>query len=107
MRQHASQRGYKLTHRSRPVTPEDFRHFDHIIAMDADNVRRLRHVAPSASDMEKVVLMADFLRHHEGETCVPDPYYGTGKDFDHVLDLLEDASEGLLEFLLNNGKRIS
>ena len=51
--------------------------------------------------------MADFLRHHEGETCVPDPYYGTGKDFDHVLDLLEDASEGLLEFLLSNGERIS
>lgn len=99
MRQHAAQRGYKLTHRSRPVTPDDFRHFDYIIAMDADNVRRLRRVAPRPSDMNKVLLMADFLQEHQGADCVPDPYYGNEKDFDHVLDLLEDASKGLLEHL--------
>lgn len=98
MRQHASERGYHLTHRSRPITNGDFHKFDYIIAMDADNIRRLRRIAPSAEAMEKVMLMADFLREHE-EDSVPDPYYGTEKDFEHVLDLLEDASQALCDFL--------
>lgn len=98
MRHHASKRGYALTHRSRPITTGDFRKFDYIIAMDADNIRRLRRIAPSEDDMKKVMLMADFLREHD-EDCVPDPYYGTERDFEHVLDLLEDASMALCDFL--------
>ena len=99
MRQHAAKRGYKLTHRSRPITVADFFRFEFIVAMDSDNVRRLRRVASDASQMNKVLMMADFLTHHDGENCVPDPYYGDGRDFEHVLDLLEDASEGLASYL--------
>lgn len=95
MRDHAYRRGYRLTHRSRPVTAADFAHFDHILAMDAANVRGLERMAPHQSDMEKVELLARYLRHHEAD-FVPDPYYGGSKDFEHVLDLLEDACEGLL-----------
>ena len=42
--------------------------------------------------------MADFLRHHDSPT-IPDPYYGGPEDFDHVLDLLEDATVGLLAYI--------
>jgi protein-tyrosine phosphatase len=42
--------------------------------------------------------MASFLRHHD-ETCVPDPYYGGDRGFEHVIDLLEDACASLLDHL--------
>lgn len=98
MRRHAARRGYNLTHRSRPVTPEDFKRFDVIVAMDEANVRGLERVAPRPADMLKVVRMADYLSHHEAD-CVPDPYYGGEEGFELVLDLLEDASAGLLDAL--------
>lgn len=98
MRRHASAHGYKLTHRSRPVTPDDFRHFDVIVAMDDKNVRGLKAVASTAADCDKIVLMADYLRDHD-DTYVPDPYYGEDEDFELVIELLEDACQGLLEQL--------
>lgn len=96
MRHAAAARGYRLTHRSRPVTHDDFRHFNLIVAMDAANVRGLRAIAPTPQSMERVVLMANYLRHHDASS-IPDPYYGNAADFDHVIDLLEDACKGLLE----------
>lgn len=98
MRRHSARRGYRLTHRSRPVRARDFRDFDMIVAMDAANVRGLRAVAPTEKDMEKVVMMADFLTRHVADS-VPDPYYGGESDFEYVLDLLEDACQGLLQEL--------
>ncbi len=91
----AARRGIRLTHRSRPVCPEDFCRFDLIIAMDEQNIRGLQRIAPDAEAMKKVVRMADYLTHHNA-THIPDPYYGSLEDFDHVLDLLEDACAGLL-----------
>ncbi len=98
MRRQAAARGYALTHRSRPVTREDFSRFDVIVAMDEANVRGLRRVAPSAGAMEKVVRMADYLQRHQSD-CIPDPYYGSAQAFESVLDLLEDACGGLLAAL--------
>ena len=94
MRSHAARRGYRLTHRSRPVKEADFTRFDYIVGMDHDNMRQLQRRAASA----RLVLMADFLRHHDSPT-IPDPYYGGPEDFDHVLDLLEDATVGLLAYI--------
>lgn len=98
MRDHAGRHGYRLTHRSRPVRPEDFRKFDLIVAMDNNNVKGLRAVAPTEKDCEKIVLMADYLREHDN-TYVPDPYYGGPEDFELVIELLEDACQSLLERL--------
>lgn len=96
MRQQAALRGYTLTHRSRPMTSHDFHHFDRIVAMDADNLRRLREKAPSPELMNKVVLLSDFLTQHPDFSSIPDPYYGTTADFDLVIDLCEDACAALL-----------
>ena len=98
MRSHAARRGYHLTHRSRPVKEDDFTRFDYIVGMDHDNMRQLQRRAASSSASARLLLMADFLRHHASPT-IPDPYYGGPEDFDHVLDLLEDATVRLLAYI--------
>lgn len=95
----AQRRGIDLSAlRARHVRDEDFFHYDLILAMDEDNLRMLRARAPAAS-MQRIRLLMDFApaafsRH------VPDPYYGGEQGFEQVLDLLEEAAEGLLQTLL-------
>lgn len=98
MRAHASQRGYELTHRSRPVTKADFHRFDLIIAMDEDNVAGLKQLAPKNEHTSKIRRMTDFNQSLSA-THIPDPYYGGDSGFRHVIDLLEDACEGLYKEL--------
>ncbi len=98
MRKHAMARGYHLTHHSRPVSPEDFHTFDFIVAMDEKNLRNLTRMAHSTRTRAKLIRMADYLTHHRA-TYIPDPYYGTDNDFEHVIDLLEDACTSLLNQL--------
>ena len=98
MRSHAARRGYRLTHRSRPVRPDDFARFDLVVAMDGQNERGLLRLAPDDEARRKVVRMAAYLTRH-GDPEIPDPYYGGDEGFEHVLNLLEDACEGLLASL--------
>lgn len=99
MRIHASRRGYDLTHRSRKVITDDFDKFDLILAMDDSNYENLRRMAPTIEDEKKVVRMVDFCKQHPYYYSVPDPYYEGAEGFELVLDLLEDACQGLLEEL--------
>jgi len=96
----AERRGISLEHiRARRVHDADFEHFDYIIAMDRDNLRML--VDQSGPEHHrKIRLFLEFSSGHEDE--VPDPYYGGAAGFEHVLDLVEDASRGLLETLRND-----
>ena len=95
MRTHASRRGYNLTSRSRPVEYNDFFNFDLIIGMDDNNIQSLNRMAPDAESQKKIKRMTDYCRLHPDDH-VPDPYYGGSSGFEHVLDLLEDACEGIL-----------
>ena len=97
MRQQAAAQGYALTHHSRPMTAEDFHTFDRVVAMDADNLRRLREKCPEPELMNKVVLLSDFLTQHPDFSSILDPYYGTLADFDLVIELCEDACTELLQ----------
>lgn len=101
MRKHASMRGYYLTHRSRPVEMADFERFDYILGMDHQNRSALLAMAADGNNQHKVLEMASFLRHHESDT-IPDPYYGGDRGFTHVIDLLEDACESLLDWLMED-----
>ena len=104
----ASKRGYKLTSISRPLAPSDLTHFDLIVGMEAKNLAAVRRAAdfwretkpdiPSAEDVEgRLAIMTDFCtRTTPNPDKVPDPYYGGEAGFELVLDLLEDACEGLL-----------
>ena len=89
-------RGYDFSaHRARKLGPPDFHRFNLILAMDEGHlVHMARLVKPS--DAHKLKLMMSFARSHAGRKDVPDPYYGGPEGFERVLDMLEDAAQGLL-----------
>ena len=96
MRAHASRRGYHITHLSRPVRMSDFEEFDLILGMDDSNISRLRELAPSLEAEEKIHRMTEYCTRIPA-AHVPDPYYGGAQGFENVIDILEDACEGVLE----------
>lgn len=90
------ERGYSFDGiKARKVTTDDFNNFDLILAMDNDNLDELQKIAPKHLH-HKAKLFLDFANNHE-EAEVPDPYYGGANGFRFVLDLVEDASDGLIE----------
>lgn len=92
--QAALQRGYDLSaQRGRQVQRSDFEAFDYILAMDEANLRDLEDIKPANFDGH-LGLFLDFMGEKGAE--VPDPYHGGQAGFNHVLDLVENASEGLL-----------
>ncbi len=99
MQKHALKRGYNLTSISRKFNPAvDFDKFDWVVAMDNENVSNLKRMARGPEDVDKISKMTDF-RKTWNYTEIPDPYYGGDDGFELVLDMLEDACEGLLEKL--------
>ena len=100
MRVHARPRGYELTHRARKIQSSDFEDFDLIVGMDAANVDDLRELAPSPQQMDKVVMMGDYIRRFPHHDYVPDPYYEGSEGFELVLDLLEDSCDNLLNQII-------
>ena len=90
-----AERGYSFDGlKARKVKVEDFDNFDLILAMDNDNIEEMNKIAP-AHLQHKISLFLEFANNHE-ETEVPDPYYGGVNGFRFVLDLVEDASDGLI-----------
>ena len=92
----ALRRGIDLSaQRARRVTPEDFFSFHFIMAMDRDNLADLQEIAPGGHESR----LSLFLEYAPdlGYSEVPDPYYGGESGFERVLDLIQAASEGLLE----------
>lgn len=95
---HARQRGYDLSHlRARPVVERDFEEFDLLLTMDWDNRALLEERCP-AQHLHKIRGLAEFLQTTQA-SVIPDPYYGDRQGFEHVLDLIEEASEGLVKFV--------
>jgi protein-tyrosine phosphatase len=91
-------RGYSFDNiKARKVTVDDFSKFDLILAMDKHNVKELKKVAPEHLH-EKIQLFLEYANNFD-ECEVPDPYYGGARGFKFVLDLVEDASDGLLKQL--------
>lgn len=94
----ASRRGIDLSQlRARTVSAEDFTNYDLILVMDDDNLRELRRRAP-ASHHDRIRLMMEFAPQATSRH-VPDPYYGGPQGFEEVLDLLEEAAQGLVAHL--------
>ena len=97
-RQAASRRGYDMSSlRARIVEPRDFEDFDFILAMDRENLKVLNHRAPVQA-RDRVRLFLEFAPD-AATTEVPDPYYGGPNGFEEVLDLVEAATQGLLQHL--------
>jgi len=95
----AARRGIDLSGlRARIVDDADFEGFDLLVAMDQLNREVLLDRSPDEY-RERVRLMLEFAPSVDAED-VPDPYYGGPVGFEHVLDLVEEASKGLLDELL-------
>ena len=89
-------RGYNLSQlRARKVARQDIDYFDLILAMDKSNLDNLRRMAPPEAH-ERIKLFMDYAKNFEDDE-VPDPYYGLGHGFDLVLDMVEDAAQGLVD----------
>ena len=101
MREEASKRGIKLNHRARSITKNDLSEYDLIIAMDNSNYEDLIYMG---GDKNKVKKMIDYIADKKNYNEVPDPYYGGSKDFNLVLDLLEDGCRGIIQSLINKYK---
>jgi protein-tyrosine phosphatase len=90
----AGLRGLDLSsQRARRISPEDCNNFDYVLTMDEDNYRAVSSLCRGSAVVRPFL---DFATNSP-EREVPDPYYGGPDGFEHVLDLVEEASEGLLE----------
>jgi len=95
MQQAALRRGYDLSGlRGRQIGVDDCHRFDYILAMDRANLRDIQRLCPPAQ-RHKLGLFLLYGRRFQADE-VPDPYYGSADGFDYVLDLVEDAAQGLL-----------
>lgn len=91
----ALRRGFSMTDiRARRVADADFDEFDYILAMDNANLRDLQARAPE-QHRARIQLLLEFSGRTGAD--VPDPYYGGAAGFERVLDLVEEAAEGLLD----------
>lgn len=99
MRNRAAVRGYRLDSHARQFSEADFNRFDYILVMDGDNFKNIHGRATTEEHRRKVLMLADYLRKQQSPV-IPDPYYGSEKDFDYALDLIEEACENLLDELL-------
>ncbi len=92
----AGRRGYNMARlKARQVTSDDFDRFDFILAMDESNYGDLAAMQPPNTRAALHLYLRDFGQHNLHE--VPDPYYGGTDGFEQVLDLLESASDSLLD----------
>ncbi|MBS62753.1 low molecular weight protein-tyrosine-phosphatase [Salinisphaera sp.] len=82
--------------RAQQVTADDLRAFDYVLAMDADNLASLQTLYQATADARAEPSL--FMRYSTAyrDQSVPDPYFGGEQGFERVLDMIEDASSGLL-----------
>lgn len=91
----ALRRGYDMSGlRGRQIEAADFGRFDYVLAMDRDNLAVLQRLRPRDANTY-LGLFLEFAQRHAARE-VPDPYYGGAEGFERVLDMVEDAAEGLL-----------
>ena len=96
------QKGFTIEGHARQIQPRDLAAFDLIVTMDESNLADVRKLDPSGDLHGKIRPFVGFCRHHD-DLRVPDPYYGGQRGFDHVIRMLEDGCEGILESFRKSG----
>jgi len=86
--------------RARQFTSKDFQNFDHILVMDHSNQRNVLKLAQTQDDEKKVEFLLDYLYPNQ-QLEVPDPYYGTSEDFEAVYQLVDQATDALIQKLFH------
>jgi len=95
MRVVAGERDYTITSIARPITPSDFEHADFILGMTDEIVAELRLIAPDEMQTQKIHNICEFCEYHP-DSEIHDPYNGEREEFEFVIDILEDACNGVL-----------
>ena len=98
----ALSRGIKLNSRSRQIEENDLYEFDQILVMDKDNLEAVKSLTKDHKNPlnSKIKLILSYAKNFQLEE-VPDPYYGGQNGFEKVLDLLDDAMDGLIDSLMD------
>jgi len=102
MRTTALSKGIELTSRARQIDENDLYEFDLILVMDKDNLDAVKSLTKDHKNTinSKIKLILSYSKNSQLDE-VPDPYYGGQNGFDKVLDLLDDAMDGLIDKLMN------
>jgi protein-tyrosine phosphatase len=92
--------GIELKHLGRRLSVRDFDNFDYILAMDNNNYQDIMALKNrnNPNGKAKVFMFRDF--DPAGKGNVPDPYYGSIRDFEEVYEMCERTSENLLEYIM-------
>ena len=103
----ASKRGYDMKSlRARRIKGNDFVEYDYILAMDSDNLGLLHQLCPERH-FAKLGLFMEYAGADSNVLEVPDPYYGRSSNFEHVLDLIEEAAKGLLSHIEHHDLKLA
>lgn len=95
-REAASRRGIDLGGlRARQLRADDLKRFDYVLVMDRQNLANARELWQQAGGSQPELFLA-YSSDADGTDEVPDPYHGGAQGFERVLDLIENASAGLL-----------
>jgi protein-tyrosine phosphatase len=95
----ARRNGVELTGRARQVTSEDLHHFDHVVAMDRDNLDVLVDMARTRGASARITLLREHDPEANGDRDVPDPYYGGPSGFEEVFRIVSRSCSVLLDHL--------
>lgn len=99
MQKTANKHGIQLNSRGQQFQPEDFSDFDLILAMDGSNLSILEQICPDPRKAENLKLFRSFDPEANGDFDVPDPYYGGGKGFEIVYEIVDRTCPKILEFI--------
>lgn len=94
-RKSATDNGIKITHRARQLTLNDFNEFHHIYVMDENNLRDVKRINSSHTNIQIITDSTDY----KGK-IIPDPYYGNENDFNYVFNLLNEVTLQLASQLI-------
>lgn len=86
--------GVPIDHAARQLSEHDLETFDLILAMDQSNYENICRLPSAARQLHKIKLMREFDPHEQGD--VPDPYYGSEKDFQEVFDILDRSIDNMI-----------
>lgn len=98
MSESLARHGFTVEGRARQIQSADLEDFDLIVTMDETNLSDVRRLDTTGNARAEIQPFVGFCRRHD-DLRVPDPYYGGQRGFDHVIELLKDGCEGILESL--------
>ena len=101
MQRAGRRRGIQFFGQSRKFRASDFDEYDLILAMDTQNLSDLQAAIVNDGHHKKVKLFGSFIDPNNPPE-IPDPYYGGGRGFEIVLDMVEEGCENLISHILND-----